>query len=267
VQFLLDGVNLGAEVTTAPYTLTWNTTGTADGAHTISARARDAAGNQTTAANVSVMVSNATVSGLTTALGFNEGSGTTSADLSGNGHTATLVNGPTWQTGQYGSGLLFDGVNDSVTLANGDTLNFGTADFTIMAWIKRNALNGGQRHIFAKCSTTTWVNGCKELYLAGNTLRFGSFTARDVDSISIADTNWHHVAVTFTRSTNAVRIYVDGVLRTTASRNLEADNASHVVTVGNMRGANPFSGMIDEVRTFNQALSVEQMVAMMNAPL
>ena len=58
VQFLLDGANLGAEVTTAPYALNWNTTSASNGAHTISARARDAAGNQATSAAVSVTVSN-----------------------------------------------------------------------------------------------------------------------------------------------------------------------------------------------------------------
>ena len=58
VQFLLDGASLGSEVTTAPYSLSWNTTLATNGAHTLSARARDAAGNTGTAANVSVTVSN-----------------------------------------------------------------------------------------------------------------------------------------------------------------------------------------------------------------
>src|SRR6185503_8314844 len=58
VQFLLDGAALGAEVTAAPYTMAWNTLPVANGAHTISARARDAAGNTTTSATVSVTVSN-----------------------------------------------------------------------------------------------------------------------------------------------------------------------------------------------------------------
>ena len=59
VQFLLDGASLGAEDTTSPYSVSWNTTGVADGAHTLSARARDAAGNLGTAANVPVTVANA----------------------------------------------------------------------------------------------------------------------------------------------------------------------------------------------------------------
>src|SRR5207248_2484958 len=48
VQFLVDGASAGAEVTAAPYTMAWNSTAVANGTHTLSARARDAAGNQTT---------------------------------------------------------------------------------------------------------------------------------------------------------------------------------------------------------------------------
>ena len=58
VQFTLDAANLQAEDTVAPYSLTWNTTTASTGAHTITARARDAAGNVTTAAPVSVTVNN-----------------------------------------------------------------------------------------------------------------------------------------------------------------------------------------------------------------
>ena len=58
VQFLLDGVSLGAEDTTAPYSITWNSTTTTSGLHTLSARARDAAGNTATASNVNVTVDN-----------------------------------------------------------------------------------------------------------------------------------------------------------------------------------------------------------------
>src|SRR5256884_8112981 len=45
VQFRLDGVNLGAEMTTAPYSLSWNMASLANGPHDLTAVARDAAGN------------------------------------------------------------------------------------------------------------------------------------------------------------------------------------------------------------------------------
>ncbi|MGH8642392.1 MAG: Ig-like domain-containing protein, partial [Burkholderiales bacterium] len=59
VRFRIDGVNLGAEDTSAPYSISWNTTGAGNGSHAISAVARDAAGNTRTSAAVTVTVSNA----------------------------------------------------------------------------------------------------------------------------------------------------------------------------------------------------------------
>ena len=50
---------LGAEDTDAPYSVSWNTTTANNGTHTLTARARDAAGNITTSASVSVTVANA----------------------------------------------------------------------------------------------------------------------------------------------------------------------------------------------------------------
>ena len=60
VQFKLDGANLGTEDTTPnPYSVSWNTTTVANGTHTLTAVARDAAGNTTTSAPVTVKVDNA----------------------------------------------------------------------------------------------------------------------------------------------------------------------------------------------------------------
>ena len=59
VQFKLDGANLGAEDTTSPYSVPWNSATATNGPHTLTAVARDAAGNTTTSAGVSVTVSNA----------------------------------------------------------------------------------------------------------------------------------------------------------------------------------------------------------------
>ena len=58
VQFKLDGTNLGAEDTTSPYSVTWNSTTATNGSHTLTEVARDAAGNMTTSVGVSVTVNN-----------------------------------------------------------------------------------------------------------------------------------------------------------------------------------------------------------------
>src|ERR1043166_1015320 len=54
VRFLVDGAQIGTEDTAAPYSVSWNTAGVADGTHTLTAVARDAAGNSATSAAVTV---------------------------------------------------------------------------------------------------------------------------------------------------------------------------------------------------------------------
>src|SRR5207237_252613 len=94
VQFQLDGANLGAVVTSAPYQISWNTITVANGSHSLTAKARDAAGNSITSAAVTVTVSNSALpppGGLMAAYGFNEGTGTTTHDASGNNNNGTLA--------------------------------------------------------------------------------------------------------------------------------------------------------------------------------
>lgn len=58
VQFKLDGNNLGAEDTTSPYSVSWNSTQVSNGSHNLTAVARDAAGNSTTSLSITVFVAN-----------------------------------------------------------------------------------------------------------------------------------------------------------------------------------------------------------------
>ena len=56
VQFQVDGVNLGPAATAVPYSVVWDTSVAASGAHTLGAVAIDAVGNATASAPVSVVV-------------------------------------------------------------------------------------------------------------------------------------------------------------------------------------------------------------------
>jgi len=64
VQFFLDGANLGLQLVTGPYSVSWDSTSTTNGVHTLTAQARDAAGNVGNAVAVSVTVSNTTSTAL-----------------------------------------------------------------------------------------------------------------------------------------------------------------------------------------------------------
>ena len=61
VRYRISGTLLGAEVTTPPFSLAWDTTAVADGAYTLKAIARDAAGNTKASPGVAITVSNGPV--------------------------------------------------------------------------------------------------------------------------------------------------------------------------------------------------------------
>ena len=64
--------------------------------------------------------------GLVAAYGFDEGSGTTVADASGNGHTGTIT-GATWAaTGKYGKALQFNGTSALVTVPDAASLHLSS---------------------------------------------------------------------------------------------------------------------------------------------
>jgi len=65
VQYKLDGVNLGAAVTVAPYSFSWNTITATNAAHTLTAVATNTAKLSTTSAAIAVTVNNVTTTPLT----------------------------------------------------------------------------------------------------------------------------------------------------------------------------------------------------------
>ena len=66
VQFKLDNVSIGASGATSPYSITWNSTSVADGAHTLVAVVADGAGNISTSSAISVTVNNSVVASVST---------------------------------------------------------------------------------------------------------------------------------------------------------------------------------------------------------
>src|SRR5439155_22445899 len=93
IQFKLDGVKLGPELTRAPYSVPWNTATASNTSHSLTAVARDAAGNTATAAAVSVTVANVlAITSFTPAYGP-EGYGVTISGANFTGATSVTFNG------------------------------------------------------------------------------------------------------------------------------------------------------------------------------
>jgi len=364
VQFKLDGANLGSQVTTTPYSVSWTTTSATNGSHTLTAVARDAAGNQTTSSGVSVTVGNGTAPlissvstvaisssgatitwttdkasdsqidyGSTSAYGsstslatalvtshsqtlsglasnglyhfrvksrdsvgnlatsadftfstpagsppstglvgywtFDEGSGTTASDSSGNGNTATLVNGPTWTAGKINQALAFDGLANYVSIPHANALN--TYPLTVTAWIKTGTTSG------ARGIVNKYVAGSSNGYqlfmnngsLCAWYLRDGSNYVYDgsectLSTAGYANNQWHHVA--FVVDGTGARLYVDGLqtaslgwIGTPGGPTTTQD--VHIGHYPGPSGAEYFSGLLDDVRIYNRALSASEIAA------
>ena len=109
VQLRLDGAPLGAEDTTTPYTVAWNTTSALNGVHTLTAVARDGAGNTATSAPVVVTVGNADVTPPTVAITSPTSSptfttNTSSMALGGTASDNVGVTQVTWMNSRGGNG-------------------------------------------------------------------------------------------------------------------------------------------------------------------
>jgi hypothetical protein len=106
VQFRLDGVNLGGEITVAPYSRGWDTTGASNGAHVLTAVARDGAGNTSTSASVTVTVSNTFVDTAPPSLSITSPTGGTTVSGS-----VSITATATDNVGVVGLQYKLDGVN------------------------------------------------------------------------------------------------------------------------------------------------------------
>jgi alpha-tubulin suppressor-like RCC1 family protein/chitodextrinase len=136
VQFKVDGANVGVEDAISPYSVSWSTTTAANGSHTITAVARDAAGNTKISTSVSVAVSN--VSADTTVPTVTMTSPTSGATVSGN---ITVSASASDNVGVAGVQFKVDGTNLGAedtsspysTVLDTSTLTAGSHSFTAVA--------------------------------------------------------------------------------------------------------------------------------------
>ncbi|MCX5420766.1 LamG-like jellyroll fold domain-containing protein [Streptomyces sp. NBC_00078] len=195
---------------------------------------------------------------------FDEGSGTTAADSTGNGHTATLGSAAAWTTGKTGSSALaLNGTSAATATASGAAVDTSRG-FSAVAWVKLNSTSGFQT---AVSIDGTNVSGFY-LQLSGATGKF-AFTRRGSDSTSSAETRadataspstgtWYQLIGVNDVAAGKLQLYVNGLLQSSVpyTGNWKATGTT-AIGRGRWSGSavNFLNGAVDDVQLYDHALT------------
>lgn len=208
---------------------------------------------------------NVVINGLQAAYKFDEGTGGTSADTTGDAYTCTL-GGASWSTGLQGTGALsFAGASTSI--ATIPAMNLNTNTLTLTTWVKRNGTQSASAGIIF-CRAGTTASGL--FFGNANELRYNwnnaSTTYNYNSGLVMADSQWTFVAlvVTPTQATLYMQPYGGSMQTATNTTTHAVDAFDGVTTFGQDTSSTTrcYNGALDEVRIYNTALNSSQIAAL-----
>ena len=207
----------------------------------------------------------AQVTGLVAAYGFDEGAGTVVADSSGNGNTGTIA-GATWTpSGKFGGALSFNGTNARVTIPDSASLDLIDA-MTLEAWVYPTVAPAEWRAVIAKDVDRYYLMASSDNQnrpAVGGT--FGTTNLNAFGAATLPVNAWTHLAATYDRTT--IRLYVNGIQVSSVAQTQAMSASTEVLTIGADFYGEYFTGLIDEVRIYNRALTSGEIQTDSGTPL
>lgn len=192
------------------------------------------------------------------------GSGTTWNDLSGNGNNGTLVNGPTFDSGNNGS-IVFDGINDHVTVPSSTSLTIEGEGLTLGAWINYNLTQEDWKGVIYKASGNS--TGFQLFVNSSERIAFGIITttgfARPDSGVFLTPNTWHYIVGTYDGVN--MRIYEDTILRTTLAKTGTIVNANVSLNIGRSFSTEEMPGNIALTQIYNRGLTAQEILQNYNA--
>ena len=155
-------------------------------------------------------------------------------------------------TDSISSGIRFKGA-EYIDVQDSESLDFGTSDFTLECWLKTTD-QGFVRILDKRNSSSGYTLNLNTSEVVHLELNDGSGNTGFASSTAVNDGNWHHIAVSVNRSSNAL-FYIDGSLD--ATQNISAKNGSLDSTSNLIIGADApngdslfLNGSIDEIKIY-----------------
>jgi hypothetical protein len=208
----------------------------------------------------------AQTSGLVAAFAFNEGSGATVIDSSGNNNTGT-ISGATWTTaGKFGKALVFNGTSARVTIPDSPSLRL-TTGMTLEAWVNPSTVTSAWRDVIYKGDDNYFL----EVTSDHNKVPGGGGTVGGADAVTygtaaLAVNKWTHLALTYDGA--ILRLYVNGVQASSLARTGNILTSTNPLQIGgDSIYGQYFKGTIDEVRVYNRALIQAEIQTDMNTAI
>ena len=204
-----------------------------------------------------------------------EGSGTSTADTSGNGNLAYLGTGASWSTGPGGApAIALNGTSAGIVPVFKPVVNTSQS-FTVSAWVKFNNNVGNQTFVSIDGTNLSGFF----LQINGNPGKFDfvrwssdsiySSGAYAASGVTATAGTWYHVVGVDNTSTNQLAIYVNGTEDGTIpySGNWQATGTT-LIGRGLFNG-NPtdfVNGSVSDVQFYQSALTTAQVDALNGTP-
>ncbi|TWT93390.1 hypothetical protein Pla108_38840 [Botrimarina colliarenosi] len=192
-------------------------------------------------------------SGLIAHWTFDEGAGTTIADVTGHGHDGAFNTGTaSWVTGVRGAALEFDGANDANTDESFDPPAVGS----VALWFRPNAEPSSAERLLGVANQweiRTEADGAIYCDLAGPAT--GSFTT--ASGVAQAG-GWRHLVAIYNSTEDTHQLYLDGQLVSSGGFSCDNEPAA-TLTFGSRTGsAERFNGALDDVRVYSYELTAAE---------
>lgn len=210
---------------------------------------------------------------------FDEKTGVTAKDISGNGHDATLNgnfnndNNSGWTAGKYGSAVHYDASNDVTQVSSSAYSLIGSGNFTVEAWVRLDTLSSSQNvriltyqqdasngYHLAVISSASGVCASRFVFQVDDATTYHSSGCSTTNAIAAVNT-WYHLVGVYNGTTDTATLYVNSKPQIDGGSTVSLGLGEPTILTWasqSTAGTNLLDGVIDETKIYDYARTQSQ---------